>query len=109
MEYALHIVVLIALYGSIACSLNLLSGHIGLISLCTAGFYGIGAYTTGLLSLMFGFGWLETFGAGLVISGAAAVLLGLLSLRFRDDYFVIATLAFQVLLWNVMQNWVQLT
>ena len=54
MEYILHLLILIAFYTILAQSLNLVSGYTGLISLAHAGFYGIGAYTTALLSVNYG-------------------------------------------------------
>jgi len=52
MDYIYH---LIAFYAILSSSLNLFSGYTGLLSLSHAGFYGIGAYTSALLSQHFGF------------------------------------------------------
>lgn len=53
MDYLLHLAIYICLYTLLAQSLNLAAGKAGLISLAHAGFYGIGAYSTALLSLHF--------------------------------------------------------
>ncbi|MBL7882431.1 MAG: branched-chain amino acid ABC transporter permease, partial [Bacteroidia bacterium] len=50
MEYILHLFVLVCFYTLLSQSLNLSAGLTGLISLAHAGFYGIGAYTTAILS-----------------------------------------------------------
>lgn len=55
MEYILHLLILICFYTLLSQSLNLAAGFTGLISLAHAGFYGIGAYTTALLSTELGY------------------------------------------------------
>jgi len=109
MNYLLHILILINIYIVLSVSLNLLAGYTGLLSICQAAFYGVGAYATALLSLKAGWPWLGTVAFGIIISGVISVGIGTASLRFRDDYFIIATLAFQVLLYSIMQNWIDLT
>ena len=49
MSYLLHILIMIGIYIPLALSLNLIVGYGGLLSMCHAAFYGIGAYTTTLL------------------------------------------------------------
>ena len=51
MDYVIYIGNLIAIYATLAISLNLLVGYTGLISIAQAGVYGIGAYVTALLAL----------------------------------------------------------
>ena len=51
MEYILHILIMILLYVMLSQSLTLTAGYSGLISLAHAGFYGIGAYTSAILSV----------------------------------------------------------
>ena len=109
MNYLLHIVILVNLYVVLSVSLNLLAGYTGLLSICQAGFYGLGAYATALLSIRLGWTWTSTLTAGALLSGVAAFGIGRASLRFRDDYFVIATFAFQVILYSIMLNWSSLT
>lgn len=109
MNYLLHILILINIYAVLAVSLNLLAGYTGLLSICQAAFYGVGAYCTALISLKLGWPWLATVIAGMAIAGVIAALVGASFLRFRDDYFVIATFIFQVIIYSVMQNWIELT
>ena len=109
MNYLLHILIMASLYSILGTSLNLLAGYSGLLSICHAGFYGLGAYTTGLLTLKFGFSWFATLPMSAGVAGIAAFGIGKITLRFRDDYFVIATFAFQIILYSLMLNWVDLT
>jgi branched-chain amino acid transport system permease protein len=90
-------------------SLNLVVGYTGLLSIAHAGFYGIGAYTAALLALNYGTSFLLTIPAAVVVAMIFGMLIGFPSLRIRDDFFVIATFGFQVILFQIMNNWMELT
>jgi branched-chain amino acid transport system permease protein len=109
MPYLLHILILIELYAILAISLDLLAGHTGLLSICHAAFYGLGAYTSALLSLHYGVPFLLGVLAGMVVAAGVSLLVSLPSLRLHDDYFVIATFGFQMILFSVFNNWMDLT
>lgn len=109
MEYLLHIAILICIYCIVGMSLNLIAGYTGLISIAHAAFYGIGAYTVALLSLRFGVNFLLAIPAAIAIAALFGFLIGFPSLRIRDDFFVIATFGFQVIIFSVMNNWMELT
>lgn len=109
MNYIAHILILVSLYASLGISLNLLAGYTGLMSLCHAAFYGIGAYITALLGLRYGWPWFATVPISMVGCGMSAWIVGKVALRFRDDLFVIATFAFQMIIYGLMLNWSDLT
>ena len=109
MEYILHLFILISFYTLLSQSLNLAAGYTGLISLAQAGFYGIGAYTTAILSTQFGFAFWINLPLAMLISGAIAFVVSLIALRTVEDYFIICTLGIQVVLFSVMNNWMELT
>lgn len=109
MNYLLHLVVLLELYVILALSLNLMVGYTGLVTLAHAASYGIGAYISTLLMVNFGFDFLSS----LILSIAGVSLLSFLisfsSLRFRGDYFILVTLAFQIIAFTILYNWVDVT
>lgn len=109
MEYILHLFILISFYTLLSQSLNLAAGYTGLISLAQAGFYGIGAYTTAILSTQFGFSFWLNLPLAMLISGAIAFVVSFIALRTVEDYFIICTLGIQVVLFSVMNNWMELT
>jgi len=109
MEYILHLFILICFYTLLSQSLNLSAGFTGLISLAHAGFYGIGAYTTAILSTQFGFSFWLSIPLAMLISGAIAFIVSLIALRTVEDYFIICTLGIQVILFSIMNNWMDLT
>lgn len=109
MEYILHLFILICFYTLLSQSLNLSAGFTGLISLAHAGFYGIGAYTTAILTTQFGFSFWLSIPLAMLISGAIAFIVSLIALRTVEDYFIICTLGIQVILFSIMNNWMNLT
>lgn len=109
MDYFLHILILIGIYTTLSVSLDLLSGHTGLLSIAHAAFYGLGAYTSAVLAVNFGAPFLEGALAGMVMATLVSFAVSLPSLRLYNDYFVIATFGFQMILFNIFNNWMELT
>ncbi len=109
MEYILHIIIIIGIYVILCVSLNLIAGYAGLLSIAHAAFFGVGAYVAALMALKLHSPFLVNIVCAVVLSGLLGVLIGIPSLRIRDDYFVIATFAFQVITFSVLNNWVSFT
>lgn len=109
MEYILHLLIFISIYILLSQSLSLAAGYAGLISLAHVGFYGIGAYTTAILSVNYSVPFLVTLPLAMLLSGLIAIVVSTISLRTVDDYFIIITLGIQVVVFSVMNNWQALT
>lgn len=109
MDYTLHILVVLAIYVTLCISLDLVAGHTGLLSIAQAAFYGLGAYTSALLTVRFETPFLVCIVAGATVATLISFFVSLPSLRLRDDYFVIATFGFQMILFSVFNNWINLT
>ena len=109
MEYLLHILILIGIYVILAESLNLIVGYTGLLSIAHAAFYGVGAYVAALMALKLNSPFLLNIICAVIISGLLGGLVGIPSLRIKDHYFVIATFAFQVIAFSILNNWVSFT
>lgn len=109
MNYLWHVLVMINLYALLAASLDLTVGYTGLLALCHAAFYGIGAYATTLLMMKGGLGFLPALLVAVAVAVAQSYAIGTPSLRLRGDYFVLATLGFQVIVFTVLYNWISLT
>lgn len=109
MEYLAHILIMIGIYAILAMSLDLLVGHTGLLSVAHAAFFGVGAYTGALACLELGWPFPAALALAVVACVVLGVLVGLPSLRIRDDYFLIATFAFQIAMFCIMQNWTSFT
>ena len=111
MEYLIHIAILISIYAILGLSLNLVVGFTGLLSVAQAAFYGLGAYTSAILLTQSGTGMNFFFALliGMAISGAASFLIGIVLSRFKDDYFALGSLGFNVIIYSVFLNWQSLT
>jgi branched-chain amino acid transport system permease protein len=78
--------------------LNLVMGYGGQISLCQAGFFGLGAYVSGALAVKAGVSpWLG-LAAAPVGTAVAALVISLPALRLRGHYLAMATLGFNAIL-----------
>ena len=115
MDYLLHIVIVVAIYAVLTVSLDLLVGQTGLLSIAHAAFYGIGAYSSALLASSYWSGvlgmWSFPIGVltGTLLACLVSFVVSLPSLRLHDDYFVIATFGFQMILFSIFNNWMDLT
>ncbi len=109
MEYLLHLLILISIYVMLSQTLNLTAGFGGMVSLAHAGFYGVGAYTTAILSVNYQMPFLLTLPAAMILSGLLALAVSSIALRTVDDYFIICTLGIQVIVYSLMNNWMSLT
>lgn len=109
MDYILHILILAAIYAVLAVSLDLLAGQTGLLSIAHAAFYGIGAYTSALLVTFYHLPFTISLLVGMTLAALVSFLVSLPSLRLHDDYFVIATFGFQMILFSIFNNWMELT
>lgn len=90
-------------------SLNLLVGYTGILSIAHAAFYGVGAYVAALMALKLQTPFLLNLFLAVIASGLFGALVGIPSLRLRDDYFVIATFAFQIITFSILNNLVDFT
>ncbi|NOR45625.1 MAG: branched-chain amino acid ABC transporter permease [Candidatus Delongbacteria bacterium] len=109
MIYLLHIIILIEIYAILSISLNLIAGYTGILSMAQAAFYGIGAYVAALMALNFNTPFLLNLILAVIIAGVFGALIGIPSLRIKDDYFIIATFAFQIIIFSVLNNFVSFT
>jgi branched-chain amino acid transport system permease protein len=108
-DYVLYVVSLVAVYGVLTVSLNLVLGYTGILSVAHAAFMGIGAYATALLLTDWRFNFFATLPVGLAVAGLVAAALAASTLRLKGDYYIIASFGFQVIAYNLFLNWIDLT
>jgi branched-chain amino acid transport system permease protein len=108
-DYLVHIVDVVLVYAALAASLNLILGYGGMASMCHAALFGIGAYTSALVTMHLGVHFLVGMAAAAAVSGALGIALALPSLKIRDEYLILFTSAFQLVVWGLMVNEVTLT
>ena len=108
-NYYLHIAVLSLLHILLALGLNLIAGYAGQLSLAHAAFFGIGAYTTALLTLNQHWSFWLAAPLGAVVAGLVAVAIGLPTLRLKGPYFVISSMGFGEIVRLIFLNWQSVT
>jgi len=108
-SFLLHLLVLTNTYVILGVSYNLLIGYAGLFSIAHAAFFGVGAYVSMVVVLSLGWPYLVGLGAAVVVAAAVSGLLAFPALRVSGDYLVIASLGFQVIIFNVFMNWESVT
>jgi branched-chain amino acid transport system permease protein len=109
MDYLIHILILIGIYGILGLSLNLIVGYAGLLSITQAAFYGIGAYVTAILLTTVGMNFFLSVIIGMIITGVLSLLIGYVLSKFNHDYYALGSFGFNVIIYSVLLNWQDLT
>lgn len=92
MDYLVNVSILIVINAIAACGLNVIVGYAGQISLGHAAFFGIGAYASAMLTTKAGMTFWEALPLVLLIAAALGFLLGMPSLRVKEDFLAITTI-----------------
>jgi branched-chain amino acid transport system permease protein len=108
-EYYLGLVIQMMIYALFAMSLDILLGYTGLPSLGHAAYFGIAAYTVGIISLRLGVHPGLALAAGLISTVVMSAIFGLLAIRTHGAYFLMITLALAQVVWGVAFKWHSLT
>ncbi|EKN71676.1 branched chain amino acid ABC transporter inner membrane protein [Neobacillus bataviensis LMG 21833] len=94
---------LIAVYSLASIGMNFLTGYTEQISLGNAAFFGIGAYVFGVLQSL-GINSTLSIIAGAVLSGVIAFIVGFLTIRVKDIYLAVGTLALPLLFLQITKG-----
>jgi branched-chain amino acid transport system permease protein len=106
--YTMRVINVIGINSLLALGLNLVIGVAGQLDAGQAGFYAVGAYTAGILSVRFGVPFWVTMGLAAFAAALLAVGIGPV-LRLRGVFLAVATLAFGEIVRIVINNWVPVT
>jgi branched-chain amino acid transport system permease protein len=105
----LHLIFMCEIYVILALSANLVSGYTGLLSFANAAFYGLGAYATTLVMKNFGFNYFLALLIAIAFNVLVSLVVTYFSIRLKDLYFTLATLAFQIIVFTILYNWEKVT
>jgi len=103
-RYGVYLAALTLVYAIAAHGLNLTMGYAGQISLGHAAFFGIGAYTGGLLMVKLGLVFWLTLPVAAALCFVIGLALGFPALRVQHHYLAFATLGFNTLVFLVIRN-----
>ncbi|MGH7334321.1 MAG: branched-chain amino acid ABC transporter permease [Candidatus Rokuibacteriota bacterium] len=90
--YVYTVATLIGIYCILTLGLNTITGIAGQISLGHAAFFGIGAYTSALLTVSYGWSFWPALTAAAAAAGGAGALIGGMAIRVREDFLAITTM-----------------
>jgi branched-chain amino acid transport system permease protein len=90
--YYLRVMNFAGIFSLVCIGLSLLLGYAGQISIGQAGFFAIGAYSSGILTAQFGFNAGVGVFVGLALNCLVAFLVGIPTLKLRGHYLAMATL-----------------
>ena len=107
MNYMWHLMIYFGVYGILAISLNILVGACGLLTLAHAGYFALGAYTYAVATVAFGVDTISAIGLSVGMAAIFSLMISLPTWRLKGDYFVIASIAIQVLIYSAIYNWVE--
>jgi branched-chain amino acid transport system permease protein len=108
-RYAMRLVNLSMIHIIAAIGLDFSWGMCGQVSLGHAAFYGIGAYTSAILMVDYGFNFWYALPFVVVVSLAFGIFIGIPALRLKTHYLALASIGFQEITYLVMKNWQEFT
>jgi branched-chain amino acid transport system permease protein len=94
--------------GLLALSVDLLTGHTGILPMGHAGFFAVAAYATAILEVRHGQGFWISAGGGVLVAVLIALVFGL-AVRTSGVYFILLTLALGHIVWGVAMRWTTFT
>lgn len=107
--YFTHLAITMLIFSMLAASLNVLMGYTGLVSIAHGAFFGIGGYTSGILAVRHGVPFWLALPAAALVTAAIALAVGVPSFRTRGVYYIIVTVAFQIIASEIFDNWHTMT
>lgn len=105
MNYVLHLLVYFEIYVIVALSLNLVLGYCGLLTLAHAAYFALGGYAYAVLTTAWNLSFAPALAFAVLIGAIVSVALSVPAWRLRGDFFVMASLAAQALLYSLFYNW----
>ncbi len=108
-SHYLDVMVFAGIFSLVSIGLSMLMGYAGQISMAQAAFFGIGAYTSGILTSHFGVNPWAAMPVGILASSLVAWLIGIPALRLKGHYLAMATLGFGVIVTIILNEEVEWT
>lgn len=103
-SYWMHILILVIMWSVIGMAWNLLGGYCGQVSFGHAAFFGVGAYTAGILYNKLGISAWWGLPASIFMVTIFALVIGYICLRLKGPFFALGTLAMGVILRVTAEN-----
>lgn len=108
-KYYVHLAVLAMVWAIVAQGANFIQGYTGYVSIVQGGFMGVGAYASALISMRLGLPVWASLLVAPLLTGAVALVAGYPSLRVKGHYFAIVTMAYNMVIFIVLINAIDIT
>ena len=105
----LHIGIMLCIYIILVLSTNLTVGMANLLTMCQAAFYGIGAYIGTYFLMQFNLPFVLIALVVMLATGLTSLIISYASVKLKGDYFILGTLGFQMIVYTILYNWVNVT
>lgn len=107
--YIITIFIMIGLYALVCNGMTMLTGYAGQISLGHAAFYGIGAYSSAIVTTTYGLSpWIGIL-VGMLLAAFVAFLVGIPTFKLKGHYLALATLGFGVIVYTAFKEMKEVT
>ena len=107
--YRLQLLTIVGVNTMLTLGLNMLMGYAGQISLGHAAFYGIGAYTTAILTTHAQWPPLLALPAAVLLTAVVALVVGFPTLKLTGYYLGMGTLGFGMIVYILLREWSAVT
>lgn len=101
--YFTVVLVNVGIFVLLALSLNIIIGYAGQSAMGHAAFFGIGAYTSALMTSTMGISFWISLPVALIVTGIIGAVLGLISIRLKDDFLAITTIGINFVVVAIFQ------
>ena len=108
-KFYIYILAVIFVTALLAMSLTLVVGHGGLFQFHHAAFYGVGAYTAGLILAKTSWPWGIALIAGPITAALTGLVIGMFCVRLHKLYFGMLQISLGSLIWAIAFRWYDLT
>jgi len=94
----------VGIYVLLALSLNIITGYAGQPNIGHGAFFGIGAYSSAVLTGKLGINFWFSLPLSIIIAGIIGMLLGFVSIRMKEDFLAIVTIAINFIFAAIIEN-----
>lgn len=108
-NYYIQVMILVFIWSIAVYGLNIISGYTGQLSLAHAGFFAIGAYSLGLLTVEAKLSFWLAFLLACGISVLCGLIVGIVALRTKSHFFAIYTMCVGFIIYLIIDKWDELT
>jgi branched-chain amino acid transport system permease protein len=100
---------MLCIYIILVLSTNLTVGMANLLTMCQAAFYGVGAYIGTYFLMHFNLPFVLIALIVMFATGLTSLVISYASVKLKGDYFILGTLGFQMIVYTILYNWVNVT